>query len=112
MSTLYMKIHALEEQTNSLLVSFASDKTKSKNPSDYPQFAYQPINMWPDVSDPDEIKKRVAIAGMYHAEQQEREEQFSADPTKIAQYQSMAGSTLEYSIADLTAPPADPIIEV
>lgn len=111
MNTLYMKIHAFEEQSYSLLVSFASDTTKSQNPDDYPSYAFQPMNMWPDVNDPAEIKKRIAVAGMYHAEQQEREEKFIADPTKVAAYQAMVGSETSYNVGDL-APTDDPIIEV
>jgi hypothetical protein len=106
-----MKIHAFEEQSYSLLVSFASDTTKSQNPDDYPSYAFQPMNMWPDVNDPAEIKKRIAVAGMYHAEQQEREEKFIADPTKVAAYQAMVGSETSYNVGDL-APTDDPIIEV
>jgi hypothetical protein len=106
-----MKIHAFEESTYSLLVSFASDTTKSQNPDDYPAYAFQPMNMWPDVTDPAEIKKRIAVAGMYHAEQQEREEKFVADPVKVAQYQAMVGQENSYPIEDIS-PTIDPIVEV
>lgn len=104
MNTLYMKIHAFDEPSNSLIVSFASDTTKSQNPADYPSYAFQPINMWPDVTDPTEIKKRIAVAGMYHAEQQEREEKFIADPTKIAEYRAMVNVEASFSIEELTTP--------
>jgi len=111
MNTLYMKIHAFEEQSYSLLVSFASDTTKSQNPDDYQPFAFQPMNMWPDVSDPEEIKKRIAVAGVYHAEQQEREEKFIADPTKVQQYQAMVGQENSYPMSALL-PIADGVYEV
>lgn len=111
MNTLYMKIHAFEEQSYSLLVSFASDTTKSQNPDDYPSYAFQPMNMWPDINDPAEIKKRIAVAGIYHAEQQEREEKFIADPTKVAAYQAMVGSETSYAVGDLT-PTDNSVIEV
>lgn len=107
MNTLYMKIHAFEEQSNSLIVSFASDTTKSQNPDDYPSYAYQPLHMWPDVSDPVEIKKRIAVAGVYHAEQQEREEKFVADPAKVQSFKDMVGQADSYSSADLAPPPAE-----
>jgi hypothetical protein len=103
MNTLYMKIHAYDEPSHSLLVSFASDTTASQNPDDYPQYAYQPIRMWPDVSDSEEIKKRIAVAGMYHAEQQEREEKFIADPAKIQQYNAMVDTQASFTVAELTA---------
>lgn len=104
MNTIYMKIHAFDETSYSLIVSFASDTTKSQNPDDYPSYAYQPMNMWPDVSDSSEIKKRIATAGVYHAEQQEREEKFVADPTKVEQYRAMVGSENSYPSDDLIPP--------
>lgn len=112
MNTLYMKIHEFDEQSYSLIVSFASDTTKSQNPSDYPSYAYQPMNMWPDILDPTEIKKRIAIAGVYHAEQQEREEKFIADPVKVAEYRAMVEQENSYLVEDLIPPPAEPVIEV
>jgi hypothetical protein len=101
MQTLFMKIHAFEESTYSLLVSFASDTTKSQNPDDYPAYAFQPMNMWPDVTDPAEIKQRVAVAGIYHAEQQEREEKFIADPTQVQAYKDMVGQGNSYPVDSL-----------
>jgi hypothetical protein len=111
MQTLFMKIHAFEESSYSLLVSFASDTTKSQNPDDYPPYAFQPMNMWPDVNDPNEIKKRIAVAGMYHAEQQEREEKFVEDPTKVQQYTNMVGQESSYPVSELVQT-EDDIIEV
>lgn len=104
MNMLYMKIKSFDEQSNSLIVSFASDTTKSQNPDDYPAYAYQPINMWPDITDPLEIKKRIAMAGVYHAEQQEREESFIADASKVQEYLGMVGQQTTYAVSDLLPP--------
>jgi hypothetical protein len=112
MQTLYMKVNGFDEQSNSLLVSFASDTTNSQNPEDYPSYAFQPLNMWPDVSDPVEIKKRIAVAGIYHAEQQEREEKFVADPAKVAEYQAMVGQEHSYPIDILIPPANDGVVEL
>ena len=105
MNTLYMKIHAFEEQSHSLLVSFASDTTKHQDPDKYPSYAFQPLNMWPDVTDPTEIKSRIAVAGLYHAEQQEREEKFVADPAKLQSYKDMVGQENSYPVNELLLPP-------
>ena len=99
-----MKIHSFEEQSNSLVVSFASDTTKSQNPDDYQSYAYQPVTMWPDISDPAEIKKRIAIAGVYLVEQQERQEKFVLDTEKIQEYKNMVGQVNSYSAIDLVIP--------
>jgi hypothetical protein len=104
-----MKIHTFEEPSYSLVVSFASDTTKSQNPDDYPKYAYQPMNMWPDVTDPVEIKKRMAVAGVYHAEQQEREEKFIADPAKVQAYKDMVGQENSYPVNNLIPPAPTPV---
>jgi hypothetical protein len=111
MNTLYMKIHAYEESSKSLVVSFASDTTASQNPADYPAYAFQPLNMWPDVIDLEEIKKRIAVAGMYHAEQQAREEAFNADPIRVAQIKNLVGQLRSYSVTDLLPNPNQPDVD-
>lgn len=104
MQTLKMKIQGFDEQSNSLLVSFASDTTQSQNPDDYPAYAYQPVNMWPDITDPAEIKKRIALSGVYHAEQQERHEKFAANLIARQDYRNMVGQEISYSVNELTQP--------
>ena len=102
MNKIKLKINGYEEETNSLLVSFASDETQSQDPASYQSFAYQPMAMWPDVTDVNEIKKRLAQAGMYLAEQQKIKEQFKADPAKVEAYKAMVGEVLEFNISDIT----------
>lgn len=111
MQTLKMKIQGFDEQTNSLLVSFASDTTQSQNPDDYPAYAYQPVNMWPDITDPAEIKKRIAVSGVYHAEQQERHERFAANLIARQDFRNMVGQEVSYSVSELTQP-AEPQISI
>jgi len=103
MQYIRMKVVAFDESSYSLLCSFASDETKSHNPADYPAYAYQPMNMWPDISDPVIIKQRIALAGVGIAANEAREEQFIADPTKIEQYRAMVGSVVEYPVTPLLA---------
>jgi hypothetical protein len=67
--------------------------------------------MWPDVDDPEEIKKRIAVSGMYHAEQQEREEKFIDNQENIEKYRNMIGQVSSYSVENL-APTSSDIIEV
>ena len=101
MQYIRMKIVGFDEASYSLLCSFASDETQSHNPADYPAYAYQPMNMWPDISDPEVIKQRIALAGVSIAENEAREEQFIADPAKVAQYKAMVGSVVEYPVTPL-----------
>jgi hypothetical protein len=96
MSAIYMKIHGYDEASSSLLVSFASDKTKYQDPSMYPAYAYQPMKMWPDIEDMEVIKKRIALAGLSLTEDQAREEKFIADPVKVEQYKDLIGKEFSF----------------
>lgn len=105
MNKIKIKINGYDEDSNSVLVSFASDETQSQDPTDYQSYAYQPMTMWPDISDLNEIKKRIAQAGIYLADQQRIKEQFKADPVKIEAYKNMVGQVIEYNVSDLTTLP-------
>lgn len=98
MKKLFMKIKAYDEDSQSLLVSFASDKTKSQNPNDYPAYAYQPASMYPGINDVNQIKKMIAVNGKYLAEQQAIKEQLKDDPVRNEQFKSMVDSLTEYDI--------------
>jgi len=101
MKKLYMKIAGYDEQSNSLLVSFASDTTKSQNPEDYEAFAYQPLSLWPDLTDVSELPKLIAQAGMYQVSIKEKEEQIP-DRTKINEdCKKLVGSAFTYDTIEL-----------
>ena len=104
MNKIKLKINGYDEESDSLLVSFASDETQSQDPATYQSYAYQPMTMWPDITDVNEIKKRLAQAGIYLAEQQKIKEQFKAAPEKVEAYKAMVGQVLEFNVTDLTTP--------
>lgn len=110
MQTLKLKIIGYDDASNSLLVSFASDQTASQNPSDYSPYAYQPINMWPDVSDVQEIIKRIAVAGVHQAEMQAQNEAFLADAERVNALKALAGQEFQYAVSDLLPPAPEPVI--
>lgn len=114
MELIHMKIHSYDEETKSLIVSFASDRTLHQDPCQYRAFAYQPLNMWPGVDDIEEIKKNLAVAGLWIVEQQEREESFMADDYRILQLKQLAGQSFTYPARDLLPPAPDPehIVEI
>lgn len=99
-----MKIVGFDEPSNSLLVSFASDETKSQNPDDYAPVAFQPATMWPDVVDAQEIKKRIAVAGMYNTSVQATMEKFSDDTARIDALKALVGQSETYAVEDLLTP--------
>ena len=98
MKKLFMKICDYEEISGSLIIKFASDTTQSQNPDDYPSYAYQPANMFPGVTDTNIIKKRLAVAGKYMAEQLEIKEKLQNDPQRIEQFKAMVNSLNEYDL--------------
>lgn len=102
MDKVKMKITGYDEASHSLMVSFASDTTQSQDPASYPSYAFQPLTMWPDVTDADEIKRRVAMAGIHHAQMQEAKEKFVADAQRVAALKSMVGQTHEFTVNELT----------
>lgn len=107
MNSIKFKIKSYDEVSNSLIVSFASDTTASQDPDTYAALAFNPLIMWPDVTDIEELKQRLAVAGIHQAEQQETKEQFDADPARIAALQALVGQTYEYNVADLPVLPVD-----
>jgi len=113
MNTLKMKITGYDQDSHSLLVAFASDSTKSPNPEDYPSYAYQPLTMWPDVTDLNEIKLKIAQSGVQIVEQQALKEQFLQDEQRIGQMRDLVGDVTTYPIQQLVTPePQVPFQEV
>ena len=101
MQKIYMKINGYEEASFSLLISFASDTTKYQDPDKYPSYAYQPMNMWPDVTNPTELLRRLAVSGIYQTELQAREESFVENTEAVESYKALVGQTTEYDVSDL-----------
>lgn len=101
MNFVKMKVVGYDEESHSVLVSFASDTTKSQDPTAYPVYAFQPLMMWPDVSDVEEIKKRMAVAGLYHTEQQRAKEEFLQDDARVQSLRDLVGYTTTYQAEEL-----------
>jgi hypothetical protein len=109
MNSVKFKIKSYDEATNSLVISFASDTTASQDPGAYTAYAFQPLTMWPDVTDIGQLKKNLAKAGMHHAQMQEAKEKFVADPARVAAFKALVGQTHEFTVAELTATSTTPL---
>ncbi len=107
-----MKITGYDEESHSLLVSFASDTTVNQDPAAYPAYAFQPLTMWPDVDSVEDLKKRIAVVGMYHAESQEAMEKFVADAERVSALKALVGQTCDFAVDELTAPPNSTPLQV
>ena len=68
--------------------------------------------MWPDVSDVNELKKRLAVSGMHHAQMQEAKEKFVADPQRVNALKAMVGQAQEFTVNELTIVPNETPFQV
>jgi hypothetical protein len=67
---IYVKFHSYDKTTDSLIVSFASDETASKNPADYNPVVVQPTLQFPDITDEETLKEKISMLGIEIAKQQ------------------------------------------
>lgn len=112
MNKVKFKITGYDETANALLICFASDTTANQDPAAYPKYAFQPLVLWPDVTDSGDLKKLIAKAGIYHVEKQEADEKFAADADRVAAIKALVGQTDEFLVAELTTPDSAPIFLV
>ena len=112
MNSIKFKIKGYDETSNSLLISFASDTTANKDPEQYPAYAFQPFAMWPDVANMEELKKKIAMAGVHYTKLQEAKERLAADPQQTTKLMALVGQVHEFTLADLTPAPATPFQKV
>jgi hypothetical protein len=122
MEKIKLKIVSYDSVNHSLQVSFASDETQSIDPASYPPVAIQVDNHWSDITDIEELKKKIAIAGIPVIQQQVARESLAANKSRQDFLKGLVGSTFEYDAADIIVPeiinteamsPEDhPVIEV
>lgn len=100
---LYMKIHSFDEESESLIVSYASDETESRNPSDYRSIAIQPRLLWPNVNDATELKKNLAQLGVAEVLEQKKIEDAAKVPINVTLFKSLiSDKSFSYNIEEIT----------
>ena len=107
MDTFRIKIQGYDDASDSLLVSFASDDTEHSDPDAYSPVAFQPLFMWPDVKEPEQIMRRIAEAGMYAVQHQVQIEKHKKDLAGIAKIKALVGECREYSFSDMVPVPTE-----
>jgi len=107
MSLIKMKILKYEEETNSLIVVFASENSQ-KSIDEYPVAAFQPTMF--DTQDPKKVIENIARAGIFVAQKQDKDEQFKNNPDLAKKYQEYIGKELVFD-ADTLLQTADQIVE-
>jgi hypothetical protein len=112
MKSIKMKIKGYDKESHSLLVSFASDQTYSQNPEDYQAFAFQTSEMWPEVTDIEQIKLELAKAGMSIVRQQIAKENIGGNPVRLIELQRLVGMSFEYNVSDIAIEGDNTTVEV
>jgi len=102
MNTVTVKIVEWDEESQSLICSFASDETNSSDPDTYGKLAFQPAMMWPDVTDSDELLKKIAQAGKSVCEEIKIKETIASDNDKKSLYTNLVGTNTTYNVSDIT----------
>ena len=64
MAIIHTKIHEYNKDTQSVVVSFASDTTKSQNPDDYEKFNYNVSSLVEEGANQQDLKDALALAGL------------------------------------------------
>lgn len=100
MSVINVKVVGYDEASQSLLVSFASDKTKSQDPADYPSYAVQ-ATAWGSSSDVEKIKLSIAKIGIGIVQAQEAKEEAESNPERNAAVMSLVGGQFSCSLQDI-----------
>jgi hypothetical protein len=112
MKNVKMKFTGYDKESHSVLVSFASDETRSTNPDDYPSVAFQTSEMWPDINDIEVLKLKIAEVGMSIVRQQIAKENIGGNPIRQIELQKLVGMSFEYSESDFVTEEDYPTIEV
>lgn len=93
-----MRITGYDDESNSVIVSF------SDNGTDFTRsFAYQPT-MYPDLTDPDEVLKRIAFSGISIIDQENTVKSFVGNEELVDQYRQRVGQELEFDVQQLLSP--------
>lgn len=101
MSKIYMKCKNYDANTNSILVAFASDKTKSQDPEVYGYLNYQPYSMFPDVIEESELKEKLIQLGIAITNEIVRQDQISNDENYQSMMNNINNKSFVYDIPDV-----------
>jgi hypothetical protein len=103
MEKIKVKIVAFDEESLSLVVAFGDSNSNFDASERNVTLAYQPT-MWPDVTDPNELLKRIAFSGIGILETEKLKKDFATNSSNITTYKSMAGQVFEFSVQELLSP--------
>lgn len=98
--TYKVKIEAWDEESKSLIVKFASDKTASSNPDDYDAGSLQPATAFSGFTNVEDIKRELGLHAKANADMQAAME-LAESSIDEDMYKSWVGQTFEFTDLDL-----------
>lgn len=100
MNKLKMKVIDWEPQSLSLIVKFTSD-VNSFEVDDARPLAFQPLTMFPGVTDIDELLKRIAVSGIGICENEAIKENALKNVSNLENFVNLKDQTFEYDVSYL-----------
>jgi hypothetical protein len=98
-TTITLKIHNYDPESESLIVSFASDKTNF-GPDEYTRFAYQPT-VYQDPYNVNFVLKHIAHSGIEITEDIVKKEQYKENKQITEKYKELVGKQFTFSVKEL-----------
>lgn len=92
-----MKIVDWDQQSMSLIIKFSSD-VNSFEVDDAIALAYQPLNMFPGITDTDELLKKIAVSGIDLCEREARKENAMKNASNFEVFENLKGQEFEYDV--------------
>ena len=93
MATIYTKIHEYNKETQAVVASFASNKTKSQNPDDHEKLNYNVATLVKEGASLQDLKDALALAGLNWCETHCMKEMLDDKPEKQAEVETLIGKS-------------------
>lgn len=93
MATIYTKIHEYDKETQNVVASFASNKTKSQNPDDYEKLNYNVATLVKEGASLQDLKDALALAGLGWCETYCMKEMLDDKPEKQSEIETLVDSS-------------------
>ena len=93
MATIYTKIHEYNKETQAVVASFASDKTKSQNPDDHEKLNYSVTTLVKEGASLQDLKDALALAGLGWCTTYCMKEMLDDKPEKQAEVETLVGTS-------------------
>ena len=105
MATIYTKIHEYNKETQSVVASFASNKTKSQNPDDYEKLNYNVATLVGEGASLQDLKDALASAGLGWCKAYCMKEMLDDKPEKQAEVETLVNSSWSQIVSEEVTPP-------